>query len=272
MNEQKKPTKRRISARDFIIWFLIAGLIVAAYLYVSNKSSHDFKLEANKFFAAAKNNNYLEAINYLSNNLKSTMTPIQLERFINRMATVDYKSTRWETRSISDEIVELLGETNTQNNDLPSSIDVIFIMSENDWKILSIKTDLASVSKEEMNNSIPPLDSLNHLATASLNLIANSIKIGNYFDLYKDISRTWRMKTSESDLQNKFSQLSNQNIDLTPSESFGIVFSEVPEITQKGSLVLKGYYPTNSVPISFVLSYKNEDSLWVLDDVDMSTQ
>lgn len=272
MEQKKTPQKRRVTVKDLIIWILIAGTVVAVYIYVSGNSSHNFADTADKFFEAAKRNNYMEAINYLSENLKSTMTPLQLEKYINQMADVDYRLANWQTRTISDNVVELMGLFNSSETGKPSEVNVIFIMNGGNWKILSVKMQYSGDAKEKLTKSIPPLDSLKSMADSSLTLVANSVKAGNYFDLYKTLSRNWRLKTSEAALKEKFSKLQEQNIDLTPSETFGLVFSEVPVISPKGDLVLKGYYPTSSTPISFVLSYRDEESQWMLDDVDINTQ
>ncbi len=271
MEERREHKKRRLTIKDLIIWLLIAVVISAVFVFVFNSSSYDFTDKANKFFEAAKQNNYLVAINYLSNNLKNTMTPIQQEKFINRMAEVDFRSAQWETRTISDNLVELLGRINNSTGNV-SEVDVVFISEGDDWKILGVKTQLASDASKELAKSIPPLDTLKNMADSSLVLIAQSINAGTFFDLYKEISRNWRLKTSESQLQSKFNEYKDKNIDLTPSKSFGLVFSEVPVISDKGDLVLKGYYPAKTIPVSFVLSYRYEAFQWKLDDVDISTE
>ena len=271
MAERRESTHRRLKTKDLIIWLLIGVVIVAVFVFVSNSSSYDFSDKANNFFQAAKENNYLVAINFLSNNLKKTMTPIQQEKFINRMAEVDYRSVQWDKRNISGNLVELLGQINNSSGN-GTEVDVVFISEGDDWKILGVKTQFAKDVSKELSQSIPPLDSLKGMVSSSLQLIAQSINAGNYFELYKEISRNWRLKTSESQLQSKFNQYKDNNIDLTPSKSFGLVFSEVPNISDKGDLVLKGYYPTKDLPVSFVLSYRYEASEWKLDDVDITTE
>lgn len=270
MPESRIKNRSKKSGAVLIIIFF-AAVIAAVYLYVSNINSTDFESKAEGFFRASAQNNYAVALSYLSSNLKKSLTPAQLVNYIKQMSAVIYKSSAWNTRNLSDNLVELINSAGAGEVS-SSGVAVIFIKENNDWKILSIHTAEKVKNPAELMKKIPPLDSLKSLVVESLNELSGAAASGNYFTFYNKLSQEYRLKTSEASLKKIFDEYQRQGISLKPSDEFGIVFDEVPVVLTPGVLMLKGYYPTTQYPVYFEMGYRNELSRWKLDSIKISLQ
>jgi hypothetical protein len=266
-----KVKRKKSKSQGVLILILFAVAAAAIFLYVSNFTAINFQSKAEAFFNAAAQNNYPEAVSFLSSGLKASLTPAELEKYVNRMATVNYTSSGWNKRTISDNLVELLNSSGSGEH-TSSNIEIVFVKENGDWKILSIKVKGPVSSPSEAVKKIPSLDSLKSLVYASLNILSYAITSGNFFDFYRALSLQYQHKTTPSGLKTSFNVYGQQGISLKPTDESGVVFDEVPDISAEGVLLLKGYYPTRQYPVYFELGYRQELFQWRLDNIKVSIQ
>ncbi len=234
-------------------------------------SSVDLTSNLNQFFSVVDLGDYNKAMTYLSADLKSSMNPVQLESFLRQTSHIDYKMAKWRSKSISDDLVEMVGFVKLPNGN-QSEIIITFTNEDGKWKIYSIKDESNQVLSKDLNKKIPPIDSLKILAISTLKKLSNAIISKDYSEFYKNISLTWRIKTNEQKLADKFNKFYSNGDTLLPASNPFIVFDKVPHISDNGKLILEGYYPTETFPIYFDLEYSYEEPAWKISDVEIKKE
>ncbi len=271
-NSKKKKRKKGGIFKDIIIWFfIVAAIAVVIFYMIDTNPSVNLTSNINRFFSAVYIGDYNKAMTYLSSDLKSTMNPVQLQSFLKQTSHIDYKMANWRSKNISDDIVDMVGYVKLPDGK-QSEIEIIFRNEDGKWKILSIKDESNQVLSKNLNKKIPSLDSLKIMAVATLKELSKAIVSKNYTDFYRNIALSWRIKTSEQKLAEKFNKFYADGDTLLPAKNPFIVFDKVPHISDDGKLILEGYYPTESFPIYFDLEYSYEEPAWRISDVEIKKE
>ncbi len=125
---------------------------------------------------------------------------------------------------------------------------------------------------EGKTKAIPPEDQLKQLVNKTMIDFAVAIKAKDFTAFYNNIAKHWQAQTTKEELYNAFKSFIDQDIYLTGLQKFDLVFTENPQITNEGLLILQGHYPTQPSVTYFTLKYLYEEPEWKLFGISVNLE
>ena len=121
--------------------------------------------------------------------------------------------------------------------------------------------DDSDVSSADM----PVGDELDSLVGDTMESFNSAVQSDDFADFHSQISQAWQEQITADKLQEVFSPLVKQKVDLTPKPGSKLTYSPKPTIDENGMMVLNGSYQTvRGKKLPFKLTYVKEDSDWKL--------
>ena len=225
---------------------------------------------ADSFFEALKKGDTDEALKYFSEQALNQSSKEDLNDFRADNSLADLKSLSWSNRSISiPDSGKLTGTINLENG---QNIPLVISFTKNgeNWRIYSIKKEVAGILDSVNEKELPSEESLIQLSQKTTNRFVNSIQTNDFTSFYGEISHTWRMETSAEELSKGLNQFRDVYETQPASHPYfeslknmQPIFTKKPSINQSGFLMISGKY--NIKPeFTFTYNYIFEGLSWKL--------
>ena len=225
---------------------------------------------ADSFFEALKKGDTDEALKYFSEQALNQSSKEDLNDFRADNSLADLKSLSWSNRSISiPDSGKLTGTINLENGqNIP--LEISFTKNGENWRIYSIKKEVAGILDSVDEKELPSEESLIQLSRKTTNRFVNSIQTNDFTSFYGEISHTWRMETSAEELSKGLNQFRDVYETQPASHPYfeslknmQPIFTKKPSINQSGFLMISGKY--NIKPeFTFTYNYIFEGLSWKL--------
>ena len=177
--------------------------IVAAIIF---QATSGLTKVADSFFEALKKGDTDQALKYFSEQALNQSSRENLDDFRAGNSLADLKNLSWSNRSISiPDSGKLTGTVNLKNGkNIPLTIS--FIKDGEDWRIYSIKKEVAGIVDGVDEKELPSEEKLIRISQNTTKRFVNVIKTNDFPSFYGAISHTWSMETSPEELSTAFQQ------------------------------------------------------------------
>jgi len=240
----------------------IGGVIVLAIVAVMYMTGGMTEI-ADKFFTAAKSDNYDVAYSFLSEDFQSGTSKEQLKSYLTNNSLDKFEEASWNNRSINGGRGELSGSITTETGGVVP-ISLSFIKGKDDWKIYSIKKPSSGIQEETMSIKMPSEQEQVVLVSDSMHVFAVSVKEKSMSKMFNHVSNLWQNQFSVDKFDEAFASFYQFGDALLVLDQHSPQFSEKATIDENGVLILKGLYPTKPNQIYFVQKYIYEGLNWKL--------
>lgn len=208
------------------------------------------------------------ADNYTSSSFKETVSREEIERFIRQYNIYNYAGASWPYRKVSDKEAMLFGHIYLEDGaKLPMEIN--FVKEIGKWKIYKItKREISGVLPDD-SLEIPGDEELIEMTRNTMIELGLAVLNNNFDNFYASISFAWQAETSPKELSQAFSAFVEKDIDLTNTDSTGIVISKKPIISENGFLEFEVIYPARPQKAHIGLKYIHENMKWELIGIEI---
>jgi hypothetical protein len=126
-------------------------------------------------------------------------------------------------------------------------------------------TTKTAADSDVSSNDVPAGDELNSLVGNTMENFNSAIQSDDFTEFHTQISEAWQEQITAEKLQEIFSPLVKQKVDLTPKTGSKPTYSPKPTIDENGMMVVNGTYQTvKGKNAQFKLTYVKEDADWKL--------
>ncbi len=119
--------------------------------------------------------------------------------------------------------------------------------------------------------AVPTGDVLVMMVRGTLASVNHANFTGNYSVLHEMTTPALQARVTAAQFGRAFSDLRNQNLDLSPALVLNPQFTSTPSVTPQGALRLAGYFPSKPLQINFAIDYRPVDGFWLVDSLSVST-
>lgn len=120
-------------------------------------------------------------------------------------------------------------------------------------------------------NRVPSERALEALVKVSLLSFNDANVTGNYDVFHARLSKPFRDQFPPERLKATFKEFRSKNIDIEPIAALKPAYDPAPRIDDDGKLVVKGYFPTEPLQLSFDLGFIPSDGEWKLIGIHVKT-
>ena len=251
---------------------LIVGVIGAAVILVCSgvgflifgtvfMATSGLVSSADTFLTAAADESYQVAYSELSQDLKKTVSPQQLESFISENGLNEYQTVFWNNRSIDNSTGLLEGNVTTKSGGtIP--VKLTFVKEQSGWKIQSIdKTAVAGLGLDSPNIGIPTDAEAKRLVQLWTQNFGAGVVKKDFSDFHAKTAAEFQRKIPLTDFTDRFKSFIEQELDLSWVDGTEPVFDEPPSMTNQGVLKLTGHFPADPL-VTFDYKLVKRDSQW----------
>ncbi len=242
---------RKIVRWGGLFVFAVVIAIAAALFFTS-----DLPTVADNFFKEIKNNNYLAAERYLSENFKQKTPMTMLKRAFPHERFKNYSGCSFATREKNADGTALLkGKLRFSDGSvMPIKIELV---KENDrWKIDHITLPASGISTAANSNGEDP----KKLVEVTMVMLTRGIESNDYSDIYNASSYEFRKSVSKERLSKAFMPLKEK---INPEQIRKLTpVIQQKSVSNKGILKIVGYYPTSPHPLNFELEFIKNNGEW----------
>lgn len=256
-------TTRRILLKTFIKILAGLGALVVIAISVIVFLTSGMSDTADKFFIAAKLNNYKEAYSYLSEDFKESTSVKELEVYLHNNAFNNYKESNWDSRSVNGGRGELKGSISTTSGGV-IPVTLGFIKGDSDWKIYSISKPTSGLHEETEVGNLPSEKEQIQLVSKAMHVFAVSISEKSMNKMFNYVSSLWQRQYSIDKFEEAFGSFYQLGDSLLILDQYSPKFTDKATIDENGVLKISGLYPTNPNQVIFEQKYIYEGIGWKL--------
>lgn len=257
--------KRNYIIAIAVVSLLVGGLII--YLQVSDLESA--MSNAEEFFIAARDGNYSDAEDYLSEEFRGEMPLIQTIKFLNTTGLIKFIDAEWNAVVNNDKIT-IEGHINTADRSR-IELSIVMVREEDDWKIRSIFPVREEFTRTH-SKEIPGRRALFLLLSSTMQEIGEAVNSGEYKRLHQMISKEMKRYYTPETLEDYFENVEDNDIDLTDLKNRTPHISIYPDQNSEGRFFTRGYYEYGDKKIIFDMSFVYENKYWKLSRIIINVE
>lgn len=261
--------------RSILRW-LLCLLVLTGCNHVKKNSPAD---AVDAFFVFLEKGKAREAFEGTAFAFQAQINAQNFEATTKDFGLEDYVQRTWSVRSLTKKEAILDGGIVTKS-DVKFRIEATLIKESGRWKLCALRTPGPDGSgrledrftrigrgaefRETFTRAVPGDKEVRALLAGTMKKFNDGLHKKNFTEFYNAISLNWQSQTSKSEMERAFKSLLESNITIDTIETVSPVFDPPPRLNADGMLLLKGSYPAQPHPVSFVLKYTYELPQWRL--------
>lgn len=218
---------------------------------------------ADSFFTAVKQKDIAKARSFLSEDFKASTDENSLKEFLSKGAILNYKEASWSNRQTSGGQGELNGSITTESGGVVP-IKLMFVKESGDWKIYAIQKPTAGLQSQDSSPMAPNAADQIALVKKSIHDFAVSANNKSMEHFWNSVSKAWQRQFSKEKFDQVFGGAYPAAKYLMSLESFEPKIEGVPQVGDKGELILKGHILAYPNKTRFEQKYIYEGLGWKL--------
>lgn len=258
-----------IAGGAIAFFMLLCAGCGGAFFYWIYNSTQQAVDATDQFLAQVANDDFAGAYNSTTAQYQQAQSLEEFTQSMKDMGLTNYSSSSFLSRNILNNEATIKGEITTNKGTIVP-LTVVLIKELNVWHVSTISNSTVSVGAG--TKSIPTVEKLNELATATLLEFDKGVAQRDFANFHGQLSRPFQDQKTVAELNQIFKEFIDKQINVSVVEEETPIFTEPPAIDGDGVLVLVGYYPTKPARVEFTLKYVYEHPEWKLLAINVETK
>ncbi|MDB6171812.1 MAG: hypothetical protein JWL59_1123 [Chthoniobacteraceae bacterium] len=268
-----------------IWWVLVIGLGLFLGGCKTKKSTPEEA--ARMFFDLLGNGKAAQAFDSAAFGFQSKQEMQVFEQKAKELGLTDLVSSTWEPADIQDRSAYVRGEV-VDRTGAKIPLYVVLVDQSGGWRVFAIKKPRGVATGQAANLfgtlgpwtgfgtavdlPMPMEQELRDLASETMGLFSDSIRLKSFSVFYESVSRAWKVRLTTGALQRAFQPFIDKQIDLEGVKKVRPTLDPPAYVNTDGFLIISGYYPMKPYRIAFALKYIYELPNWKLFGIDVNVQ